>query len=201
MRIAVLADIHGNLPALRAVLAEIDREPVDALVVAGDVVGGPLVRQSLTRLDARAEPAHWLRGNSEREAVAVYDGAPASEGPAGTVATPGPALTDALDGVGEPLVVGGHTHRQFIRRIDEELTYVNAGSIGLPYEGRAGAFWMIVADGVPELRETGYDLEAAVAEMRASGLDGFDAQLERALLQPADPDAVAALLERMAGRG
>ena len=37
VRIAVLADIHGNLPALRAVLAEIDRDPVDAIVVAGDV--------------------------------------------------------------------------------------------------------------------------------------------------------------------
>jgi len=43
MRVAVLADIHGNLPALRAGLGEIDREPADALVVAGDVVAGPLV--------------------------------------------------------------------------------------------------------------------------------------------------------------
>jgi predicted phosphodiesterase len=40
VRIAVLADIHGNLPALRAVLVEIDRDPVDAIVVAGDAVGG-----------------------------------------------------------------------------------------------------------------------------------------------------------------
>ena len=41
MRIAVVADIHGNLPALRAVLADIDREAVDAIVVGGDVVAGP----------------------------------------------------------------------------------------------------------------------------------------------------------------
>lgn len=42
MRIAVLADVHGNLPALRAVLRDIDADPVDAIVVGGDVVGGPL---------------------------------------------------------------------------------------------------------------------------------------------------------------
>jgi len=47
MRIAVLADIHGNLPALRAVLRELDAERHDAIVVAGDVVAGPLVRQPL----------------------------------------------------------------------------------------------------------------------------------------------------------
>ena len=37
MRIAVLADIHGNLPALRAVLADVERESVESIVVAGDV--------------------------------------------------------------------------------------------------------------------------------------------------------------------
>ena len=76
MRIAVVADVHGNAPALRAVLAEIDRESVDAIVVAGDVVGGPLVRESLDLLSARQEQIHWVKGNSEREAVAAYDGVP-----------------------------------------------------------------------------------------------------------------------------
>ena len=47
MRIAVLADIHGNMPALRAVLAELDGARVDAVVVAGDVVGGAYPRESL----------------------------------------------------------------------------------------------------------------------------------------------------------
>ncbi len=85
VRIAVLADIHGNLPALRAVLDELDREPVDAIVVAGDVVGGPLVRETLELLAARREPTRWVRGNCEREAVAIYDGAPVSDDPAGRV--------------------------------------------------------------------------------------------------------------------
>jgi predicted phosphodiesterase len=83
VRIAVLADIHGNLPALRAVLLDLDREPVDAIVVAGDVVGGPLARETLDLLAARPEEMRWVAGNCEREAVAVYDGAPAADSSAG----------------------------------------------------------------------------------------------------------------------
>jgi predicted phosphodiesterase len=74
MRIAVLADVHGNLPALRAVLAQLDGEPVDAIVVAGDVVGGPLPRETLEALAARPEAVHWVAGNAERETVAGFDG-------------------------------------------------------------------------------------------------------------------------------
>ena len=95
VRIAVLADIHGNLPALRAVLAEIDQDPVDAIVVAGDVVGGPLVRDTLELLAARREPTRWIRGNCEREAVAIYDGAPVSDDPPGRAAA---WSAKALDG-------------------------------------------------------------------------------------------------------
>ena len=244
MRIAVLADIHGNQPALRAVLAEIDLDPADALVVAGDVVAGPLVRESLELLAARREPVHWIRGNSEREAVAVYDGAAAGDDPAGraaawsaaaldrrwrdelaswpitvavdgvrfchgsprsddeilTVVTPETAFAEALSDVAEHLVVGGHTHRQFVRHVREGLTYANAGSIGLPYEGRAGAFWMMLADGVPQFRETVYDLEAAVDALRAAGFPEYDDQLGASLLEPADPDWASAELERGAGR-
>ena len=41
MRVAAISDIHGNLPALEAVLAEIDAEGVDEIVVAGDTAHGP----------------------------------------------------------------------------------------------------------------------------------------------------------------
>ena len=41
MRVAAISDIHGNLPALEAVLADIDEEAVDAVVVPGDSVSGP----------------------------------------------------------------------------------------------------------------------------------------------------------------
>jgi predicted phosphodiesterase len=86
MRIAALADIHGNLRALRAFLAEVDREAADALVIAGDVVAGPLVRESLELLRARPEAKRWIRGNSEREAVSACDGAPTAEDAVGQAA-------------------------------------------------------------------------------------------------------------------
>lgn len=78
MRVAVLADVHGNVPALRAVLAELDREGLDGLVVAGDVVAGAYPREALELLAARPEHVVWIRGNAEREAVAAWDGAPTS---------------------------------------------------------------------------------------------------------------------------
>jgi putative phosphoesterase len=244
VRIAVLADIHGNLPALRAVLAEVDREQVDAIVVGGDIAGGPLVRESLDLLDSRPEPVHWVRGNAEREAVAVFDGQPASDDPPGraaawsaseldrgwrdrlaswpialsldgvlfchgsprsddemlTRATPDAALVDAVAGVDERLVVGGHTHQQFIRTVGQ-LVVANAGSVGMPYEGRAGAFWMVVDAARVELRETPYDFEGALDELRAWGYADLDEQIGEALLDPVDPDWVTAFFEHLAGRG
>lgn len=71
MRIAVLADIHGNLPALRAVLAELDTDPVDAIVAAGDQLAGPFARPVLETLKARPEPVALISGNGEREALAA----------------------------------------------------------------------------------------------------------------------------------
>jgi putative phosphoesterase len=245
MRIAVLADIHGNLPALRAVLAELDREPVDAIVVAGDVAAGPMVREALELLAARAEPVHWVSGNSEREALAVYDGAPPSDDSAGraaewsaralddrwraelgswpislvldgvcfchgsprrddenlTLVTPVETIGEALSDTTEQLVVGGHTHQQMVRELPDGRTYANAGSVGIPYEGRPGAFWMIVEDRTAVLRVTDYDVDAAVAELRGSGFPGVDDQVTESLVDPVDPEWVAAFFEHGAGRG
>lgn len=247
VRIAVLADIHGNLPALRAVLAQVDRERVDAIIVAGDVVGGPMVRETLELLAGRAEPVRWVAGNCERETLVVYDGKPAPDDPAGRAAewsaraldirwrdelaswpislaldgvcfchgsprrddeiltrlTPDSVFADALAGTPERLIVGGHTHQQMLREIRSPPTpptYANAGSVGMPYEGRPGAFWMIVEDGAATMRETSYDLEAAVAELRSSGFVDLEDQLD-GLLHPVDPGWVAAFFEHGTGRG
>jgi predicted phosphodiesterase len=245
MRIAVLADIHGNLPALRAVLADLDRDPVDAIVVAGDVAAGPMVRQTLELLAARPEPVHWVSGNSEREALAVHDGAPPSDDSTGraaewsaralddrwraelrswpislvldgvcfchgsprrddeilTLLTPVDTIAEALGDTSERLVVGGHTHQQMVRELPDGRIYANAGSVGIPYEGRPGAFWMIVEDATAVLRATDYELEAALAELRGSGFPDVDEQLVESLVAPVDPDWVAAFFEHGAGRG
>ena len=115
--------------------------------------------------------------------------------------TPNLVLLESLTGVAQPLVVGGHTHQQMIRNVHGALTFANAGSIGMPYEGRAGAFWMIIADGSPELRETSYDLDAALEELRAADFPDVEEQLDGSLLDSADPDWVAAFFEHGAGRG
>jgi putative phosphoesterase len=85
MRIAVLADVHGNLPALEAVLDEVDRIGVDRIVLLGDIASGPMPAQTLDRLAELGDSAVWVHGNGERELVAGFDGQ-AVPGPAGEVA-------------------------------------------------------------------------------------------------------------------
>ncbi len=65
MRTAALYDIHGNLPALEAVLDEIRRADVDQIVVGGDVVPGPMPRETLQRLLGFDRPVHFILGNGE----------------------------------------------------------------------------------------------------------------------------------------
>jgi len=67
--LALLYDIHGNLPALDAVLAEIERTGVDRVVVGGDVLPGPMPRETLERLQSLAVPVDFLRGNGDRETL------------------------------------------------------------------------------------------------------------------------------------
>ena len=66
MRLAALYDIHGNLPALEAVLDEVRRAGVDAVVVGGDVLPGPMPRETIDCLAALDLPVHYLTGNGDR---------------------------------------------------------------------------------------------------------------------------------------
>ena len=71
---------------------------------------------------------------------------------------------------------------------------MNTGSVGDPFEGRRGAFWLMLSPDV-ELRRTEYDYEQAAAWMRAS--DYWDAEnTARRLLDPPDPREMEALFER-----
>jgi putative phosphoesterase len=74
MRIAALYDIHGNLPALEAVLKEIEPEEVDTIVVGGDIVPGPMSLEVLEILQHMGDRVKWIRGNCEREVVEFFDG-------------------------------------------------------------------------------------------------------------------------------
>jgi len=63
MRLAVLADIHGNLPALEAVLEDVTKHNVDRILVAGDLTGGPQSQDAVAWL--RSLNAWMIRGNRE----------------------------------------------------------------------------------------------------------------------------------------
>ena len=70
MRVAAIYDIHANLPALECVLEEIRRAEVDRVVVGGDVLPGPMPRETLACLRGLQLPVQYIYGNGE---VAVLE--------------------------------------------------------------------------------------------------------------------------------
>lgn len=82
MSTVVLADIHGVLPALDAVLAEPAVRSADRIVLIGDIAAGPQPVPTLDRLVELGDRAVWVRGNADRELVALARG--------GTTAIPDP---------------------------------------------------------------------------------------------------------------
>jgi len=75
MRIAALYDIHANLPALDAVLAELRREHVDEIVVGGDVLPGPMPCETLALLSSLQAPVTFIHGNGELAVLAQIEAA------------------------------------------------------------------------------------------------------------------------------
>ncbi len=73
MRIACLFDIHANLPALEAVLTEVENARVDEIVIGGDIFPGPMPRQTLERLLALTRPTHFLHGNGDLAVLAQLE--------------------------------------------------------------------------------------------------------------------------------
>jgi len=239
MNVLSLYDIHGNVDALDAVLADSRAAHPDVVVVGGDVVPGPFARDTLARLESF--PVHWVRGNGEREvAEAISAPAPAPDDlMARTAAITAAELGDerarglgelpltvqldgvlfchasprrddemltrlstpqrwaeALAGVAAGLVVAGHTHQQDDRVVGD-TRFVNAGSVGLPYEGDAAARWLWVADGEPELRHTAYDAARAGARILQAGWPD-ERSVRAALVDPVEPIIVTRIFEELA---
>jgi predicted phosphodiesterase len=235
MRVAALYDVHGNAPALEAVLAQV---PADALVViGGDIAIGPQPLETLAQLSALGARAVWIRGNCERRdphadelweqrrvwteellgddranelaalpEVATLDvdglgptlfchGSPRSDEEMLTAVTSEERLRAILHGVSEQVVICGHTHHQFDRVVDR-VRVVNAGSVGMAYEGRPGAHWALLGPDV-ELRRTEYDLDAVARAVRIGGYPGPEEQIE-VLFAPPSSAEVADEFERQA---
>jgi len=203
LRVAALYDIHGNLPALEAVLAEVEREGVDAIVVGGDIASGPPQPREVVELVRSLPNAHTIRGNADRlrdpefareeglgwlleqldgeqvewlvslpfsvvlDDTLYVHATPLDDTTIVTELTTDEKLGGLLRDVEQRRVVAGHTHMQLERRVGGKL-FVNAGSVGWPYEGVPGAYWAILDDGV-ELKHTDYDRERAAELVRGSG--------------------------------
>lgn len=93
-------------------------------------------------------------------------------------------------------MVGGHTHQQDDRDVGG-VRFVNAGSVGLPYEGDGAARWLWVSGGVPELRSTAYDHAAAGERMLAAGWPD-ELSIGGALIDPVEPMVVTRIFEERA---
>jgi predicted phosphodiesterase len=239
VRVAALYDVHANLPALEAVLAEVD---ADTILVGGDVALGPMPRETLSLLRERG--ATFIRGNCDREVatpgegeelwtrrarwvheqlddeehaflrdlphplpmeidglgqVLFCHGSPRSDEEILTAITPPKRLDPILDGVTQNLVVCGHTHAQFDRLVGDRRL-VNAGSVGMAYEGEPGiAAWALLGPTV-ELRRTRYDVEAAAELVRETGFPEADELVNEALLHPPSAEEVTAHFESLAER-
>jgi predicted phosphodiesterase len=104
--VAVLSDIHGVMPVLDAVLAEPDVRAAALVVATGDHAAGPMPVEVLDRLDSLGERCVLVRGNADRELVAVARGA-VSEYPESTWAAAQlrPDQVELLAGLPHPVVI------------------------------------------------------------------------------------------------
>ncbi|MDQ3752525.1 MAG: metallophosphatase family protein [Actinomycetota bacterium] len=244
---AALNDIHGNLCALEAVLREVARSDVEAIVVGGDIVWGPHPREILDRLAEVELPLIFIRGNADREIsermdesagmdhviaqinlwcsdrlteqqrhwlgsqsrMATMDvdclgrtlfchASPRSDEEIITTATTDERFMEVLVAALEDVVVCGHTHIQFDRTV-RDRRLINAGSVGLPYEGKPGAYWTLLGPDVSFQRTT-YDIAEAAKGMLASGCPHVQETFIDPITDPPTRDDAIRHFESMAAK-
>jgi predicted phosphodiesterase len=248
VRIAFLADIHGNLPAFEAALRDVEAQAPDAAFLVGDQInrcpwnnevmdivmdlGWPAIQGNhelvagvintpdnwwpfterhrfpilwWTQEHLRPEYLEVIRNLPESMHIAI-EGTPPIFLVHGVPGNPHvgfyPAVSDAeardwLADITEPIVICGHTHRPLDRQVDD-WRIINAGSVGLPYNGDARAQYVLLdlingPDGPawqPSFRQADYDHSLIPVAYRASGLceaGGPMAELNLRTLMSGDP--------------
>jgi putative phosphoesterase len=211
MRVAVLSDIHGNLPALEAVVSDLKDQSPDDIWCGGDIGwGAPWASECIARVrDAgwktvKGNTDVWISGDPQtvgteedrRDLMELAEVHAISEddaqwllnlpightGPGSILlvhGTPDSPFTAPMpDDPGSKfrvyeekaaLVVYGHVHRAFVRRLPEGTLVCNTGSVGLPMDGETASYLLIDQSG-PDLllrhRRVAYDRDKAVEEAR-----------------------------------
>jgi predicted phosphodiesterase len=232
MRVAALYDVHGNAPALAAVLEEAERDAPDLVVFGGDLTWGSLPRETLALVRALEIPARFVRGNADRmvgvetegrgpwmtsqhtaedlaflagfEPTVSVDvdglgptcfchGSPRSDEECVTEQTPAERVREFMAGVDEEVVVTGHVHLRHDRDV-EGVRLLSPGSVGLPYGEVPASYWALLGPDV-EFRRTSYDVDAAVAAMRATDDPRVETVVEL-MLDPPPRDEVIEDAER-----
>ena len=233
MKVAALYDIHGNLPALDAVLRDVREAAVDQIVVGGDVVLGPMPKECLARVLELDIPTLFVKGNCDREVVSRMSGlnapsnlpqqvqeslswvaaqlspkdrssmdewpksvslnvpkvgrvlfchaTPQNDVDIFTKLTPESRVLPMLSGADATVIVCGHTHMQFDRRVGR-YRVVNAGSVGMPFAEPA-AYWLLIGDDVV-CKRTQYDVMGAAERIRNTKYPQAGEFASRNVLQP-----------------
>lgn len=112
MEIAALYDIHGNLPALNAVLLDLEEIKPDLIIIGGDIISGPMPKQTLKRILSLSDKIRFIRGNGDREVVTAFDRKPLPS----TMSEKGRQTTQW---VADQLT---RSHRDFLSELPETLT-------------------------------------------------------------------------------
>ena len=126
-------------------------------------------------------------------AVCFCHGSPRSDEELVTPGTRAERVRAMMGDLPESMLVTAHTHLQFDRRVAGRRI-VNPGSVGMPYEGRLGAFWALLGPDV-NLRTTAYSVADAVRRYRESG-DPLAEEMVELLLQPPTREEVIADAEQ-----
>jgi len=222
---AVLDELHGDPPELvvwtgdlswgwepAATLALVRSLEIPARYVRGNAERS-LLELRAGKVDKPSDRERWMLGQhtSELAFVETFEhcvsvdiealgptrfchGSPRTDEELLTAETPEDRIVEATRGIAERVLVTGHTHAQYDRTMSV-LRAVNPGSVGMPYEGRLGAYWALLGPDV-ELRRTEYDVDEAASRVRTSGIPDPEGLVE-ILTNPPSPAEMIEHAERL----
>ena len=127
------------------------------------------LRQATLRL-LGADRVQWLRQLPRlwrHEDLVVMHASPTTLEQAPPVDATDQQLVETYGGLDTRLVIYAHLHCPFVRRIGP-LTVANTGSVGWPVDGDLRPSYLLIDDGKVRVRRVRYDVEAQIAELRAS---------------------------------